>query len=138
MTVIGAVVGMARETCVHDPLISTLLVAAHAGIFIAYMALPAIITWILLRIPRVPFPAVWILFAGFILCCGLSHLVELIVFFRPAWYLLAVVCLVTAVVSLVTALLLSRWRFLIVQSFTDFEDLRCKLRAATEVHNEHT
>lgn len=78
---------MTRDACLKDPVLLVVLVASNCAIFLAYVGFPGTMAWIAVRSRLIPFPAVWYLFAGFILSCGLTHACAAIVFFRPAWYL---------------------------------------------------
>jgi PAS domain-containing protein len=61
-----------------SPALGWLHIASDLAIFGAYMAIPASLAWALRRRRDLPLrPVVW-LFVGFILLCGLTHLVEAI------------------------------------------------------------
>lgn len=111
---------MTRDACLQDPVLLVILVASNLAIFAAYVGIPATMTWIAVRSRIVPFPAIWLLFGGFILSCGLAHLCAALVFFRAAWHLEAAVCVVTAIVSATTAVILWRLRWLLVAALRDF------------------
>ncbi|MAS92951.1 MAG: hypothetical protein CMO55_07105 [Verrucomicrobiales bacterium] len=73
-------------------------------IFAAYFTIPIALAFILLRKNKeIPFPKLFWLFAIFILSCGLSHLVEAIVFWEPWYRFLGIVKGITAVASAITA-----------------------------------
>jgi hypothetical protein len=112
-----------RDACLQDPVLLAFLVAANLVIFLAYMAIPSTMLWVALRARLLPFPTLWILFGGFITSCGGTHLVAAMVFFRAAWYLEAALCVATAIVSASTAVLLWRWRHLILQAILDYQAL---------------
>lgn len=69
------------------------------------MAIPLLIAYFLWkrREDDVVFPRIYWLFATFILVCGTVHLIEAVIFWSPVYRLSAIVKLLTAVVSAVTA-----------------------------------
>lgn len=130
----SAVVDLTRESCVRDPTLRLILIAANALVAIAYVRIPVVMGWIGRRAPKIPFPEAWWLSAGFILSCASTHACAVLVFFRPAWYLEAALLIFTAVISNVTALLLSRWKRRILAALIDFSRLDDHLRASDEPH----
>jgi hypothetical protein len=114
----------ARERCIHDPALVVLLAVGGVTIFLAYASIARDIRWVAARLRKVPFPALWWLFCAFIFACGCSHLVASIVLFRPAFYLEAVIILVTASISVVAALVVHRSRRPLLSSLEATEDLR--------------
>lgn len=83
-------------------------IVADGLIFLAYFAIPASLGVVLWRRRDFPFPLVLGLFVAFILSCGLTHLVETMMFFRPMYRLSAAFKVATAAVSLATAFVLVR------------------------------
>lgn len=122
---------MTREACITDPILIGILVAANLLIWMAYVAISFTITWVVVRAPRVPFPAVWWLFAGFILACAGTHFAAVLVFFRPAFYLEAVICCVTAIISAATAVFVFCWRRHILSALVDSHRLEHQIKVAT-------
>jgi len=89
-----------------EPQLLWLTVIAHAGTALAYFGIPlmllaASITRVLV-IPR------WLLamFAAFILACGVSHMLEILVLWYPYYWTLAIEVSATALISLTTLYLL--------------------------------
>ena len=85
-----------------EPQLLWLTIIAHAGTALAYFGIPlmllaASITRVLV-IPR------WLLamFAVFILACGVSHLLEILVLWYPYYWALAIEVSATALISLTT------------------------------------
>ncbi len=68
----------------------------------AYLAIPAVLAWFMLRRRDVPFGALFWAFALFILSCGVGHLIEATIFWHPWYRLSGMVKAVTAVVSWTT------------------------------------
>ncbi len=118
---------MTRDACLQDPVLLAVLVAANLVIFLAYMVIPAAILWVALRLKKLPFPALWVLFGAFIVGCGLTHLVGALVFFRQAWHLEAAACVLTAVISASTAALLWRWRRAVLAALRDYDSLASEM-----------
>lgn len=86
------------------------LVAMHAGsdflIFAAYLAIPVAI-WIFVRKrPNVEMEGLARLFAAFILWCGLTHIVNLITLWWPIYEFQGVVKVITAGISVTTAVVI--------------------------------
>lgn len=78
-------------------------------IFLAYAAIPislAIVAWRAGK--RLPFGGVIWLFVAFIASCGLTHLIEAVIFFEPIYRVSAAMKVVTAVVSWATVFALMR------------------------------
>lgn len=83
-------------------------VISDALIFLAYAAIPVAIANFALRRRDVPFPSVAWLFFAFILSCGITHLLEAIIFWYPVYRLAAVFKVLTAVVSVATVVAIVR------------------------------
>jgi PAS domain S-box-containing protein len=71
-------------------------------IWFSYMAIPILLVYFVLRRKDVPFPKVFWMFGGFIVLCGLTHLMDIVMFYFPAYRLSGVVKLATAGISLTT------------------------------------
>lgn len=82
-------------------------VVSDLVITLAYFAIPATIGYLLYkRKQTVPFRWVFIMFALFIVFCGISHLVSIIVLWHPFYYFAGIVKALTAMVSLATAVMI--------------------------------
>lgn len=77
-------------------------IVSDVAIFLAYMAIPIVLLYFLLRRPDVPFPHIIWLFAAFILACGITHAVEAGIFWWPAYRLSGLLKALTAVISWIT------------------------------------
>lgn len=78
-------------------------IISDLAIFGAYAAIPISITaYILSKKQEVAFPKLYYLFAGFILSCGFTHLVEASIFWHPWYRFSALVKVTTAVLSWAT------------------------------------
>jgi signal transduction histidine kinase len=86
------------------------LVALHAVsdalIAAAYFSIPVGLWRVFRRMPDPGFRRLFILFAAFILFCGLTHLVGLVTLWMPVYGLLGLIKAATAVLSLIAAYLL--------------------------------
>lgn len=98
-------------------------IVSDVMIAVSYVAIPCVLCWFAWRRNWLPFKGVILLFAAFILCCGMTHLMEAVVFWWPAYGLAGVLKAVTAVVSgaTVLALLPVIPRALAMRSPTDLE-----------------
>jgi PAS domain S-box-containing protein len=81
-------------------------ILSDLGVWSAYVAIPCVLGYFVLRRRDIPFRTVFLLFGAFILACGTTHLLEVVMFWWPAYRLAGVVKLVTAVVSWGTVLAL--------------------------------
>lgn len=83
------------------------LVALHgvsdALIFLAYASIPAALVVLVRKRPEIEHRTTVVLFAAFILACGLTHLVAVFTLWQPMYGLQGLVKAATAVVSLLTA-----------------------------------
>jgi len=77
-------------------------------IFAAYFAIPTALAIVAFRRRDFPFSALLLLFVTFILACGTTHLIEAIIFYHPIYRLAGLAKAFTAVVSVLTALVLIR------------------------------
>ena len=87
------------------------LVALHLGsdaaIWLAYLAISCTLVYLVWRTRReVPFSWMFLAFGTFIVACGFTHFMEIVVLWHPLYWLAGDVKLVTAVASVVTAIAL--------------------------------
>ena len=83
-----------------------LYILSDIGVWSAYTAIPAVLIYFVWRNAKIPFKGVFLLFGAFILACGLTHLLDAIMFWWPAYRLLGLVELLTALVSWATVIAL--------------------------------
>jgi PAS domain S-box-containing protein len=76
-------------------------------IWLAYLAIPAVLLFFIRRRSDMPFPRIIWLFGAFILACGTTHLIEAIIFWEPVYRLAGVIKLLTAIVSWLTVVALA-------------------------------
>ena len=75
----------------------------------AYFAIPGSLYYLVRRrIAELPFPGIFLMFAAFILLCGLTHVMEIWTVWNPSYRLGGVLKLVTGVVSFATTVTLFR------------------------------
>src|SRR3954463_15123646 len=77
-------------------------VLSDLGVWSAYVAIPSVLGYFVLRRRDVPFRPIFLLFGAFIFACGTTHLIEAIIFWAPVYRLAGVVKLLTAAVSWAT------------------------------------
>lgn len=75
-------------------------------IAIAYFSIPLALALVLIRRKHVPFRGLITLFALFILLCGMTHVISMIVLWEPVYRLQGLFKLATAAVSIATAVVL--------------------------------
>jgi signal transduction histidine kinase len=89
-----------------SPALLGLMVGSDAAITASYFSIPLALMAFLRARKDIPFNGVFLLFAAFILLCGLTHLVDLFVVWVPVYWLQAYAKLSTAIVSAATAIAL--------------------------------
>ena len=103
--VIDAVGFMPHAICLlQDPNLIMAHVISDGVIAFAYFSIPVILLYFLRKHSGIPYPHVLVLFAAFILLCGLTHIVGIWTIWKPVYYLEGVVKAMTALVSLITAI----------------------------------
>jgi PAS domain S-box-containing protein len=81
-------------------------VVSDLGVWSAYVAIPCVLGYFVLRRKDIPFRTIFLLFGMFILACGTTHLMEASLFWWPAYRLAGLIKLGTALVSWGTVLAL--------------------------------
>jgi PAS domain S-box-containing protein len=74
-------------------------ILSDLGVWSAYVAIPCVLGYFVLRRKDIPFRTMFLLFGAFILACGTTHLMEAIIFWWPVYRLAGVIKLFTALVS---------------------------------------
>ena len=74
-------------------------ILSDLGVWSAYLAIPCVLGYFVLRRRDIPFRTIFLLFGGFILACGTTHLMEALIFWWPAYRLAGVIKLFTAIIS---------------------------------------
>lgn len=92
-----------------EPVTLWLNVGSDGLIAAAYFAIPfSLYEFVRRRTTEIPFPAIFLMFAAFILLCGATHLMEIVTVWHPAYRLGGLLKLLTALVSIATTLALFR------------------------------
>lgn len=100
----------ARWNCGNwTPFHGWLYIISDVVIWLSYFAIPLILASVVFKYKRsLPFKKIFILFITFILACGLTHLIDAIIFFWPAYGVSALIRFFTAGMSLVTVFALTK------------------------------
>lgn len=75
-------------------------------IFTAYLSIPILLLFFLSKRKEIPFKKFFVLFSAFILLCGFTHLLEVVIFWDPVYRFAGFVKLLTGIVSWVTVITL--------------------------------
>ncbi|MBI1248826.1 response regulator [bacterium] len=102
-------------------------ILSDIGIWSAYFVIPCLMGYFLSRKHDVPFRSVFILFVAFILLCGMTHLMDAVSFWWPAYRLSGLLTLITAIVSWATV-------FAIVRNFPKVLALRSPEELEREIN----
>ncbi|WP_375444495.1 ATP-binding protein [uncultured Fibrella sp.] len=86
-----------------------LYIISDLTIWLAYMAIPLVLIRFIIIKKGVPLAGVFGLFGAFILLCGLTHLIDAMMFWYPAYRINALVRFLTAIVSIMTVIALIRY-----------------------------
>ena len=79
-----------------------LYICSDLAIWAAYFVIPIFLFQFIKKKPNIPLPTVFWLFGAFIIFCGLTHLMDAIIFWWPGYRLSAMLRFITAVVSWIT------------------------------------
>lgn len=92
-------------------------------IALSYFTIPLAIIFLVKKSKsHLPFPWIFMMFATFIFLCGLTHLIELVGIWKSYYYLEGAVKILTAAVSLATAIMMFPLVPALVQKFQDLEE----------------
>jgi signal transduction histidine kinase len=89
-----------------NPGLVWLEVLANACIAAAYIAISATLAYIVFRIRDLPFKVMYLAFGVFIVACGFTHILDVVVIWEPVYWIDGLVRGVTAVASVATAIAL--------------------------------
>ncbi|GAC1568247.1 MAG: hypothetical protein NVS2B3_10840 [Vulcanimicrobiaceae bacterium] len=101
----GAESFLPRGICFRwNPSLVWLHVISDAAIFLAYMAISTMVAIFVCRHrDRIPFGWFFISFGAFVIACGFTHAMDIVVLWRPLYWLAGDVKVLTAIASLTTA-----------------------------------
>lgn len=83
-----------------------LYISSDISIFLAYLSIPIMLLWFIRKIELGKLKWLIALFGAFILLCGFTHLIDVILFWEPMYRFSGFTKLITGVVSLTTATVL--------------------------------
>ena len=86
-----------------------LYICSDVAIWAAYFVIPVFLIRFIKKKPNIPLPNVFWLFGAFTLFCGLTHLIDAIIFWWPAYRLSALLRFITAIVSWLTIVAIYRY-----------------------------
>lgn len=86
-----------------------LYICSDTAIWAAYFVIPFFLIRFVKKKPNIPLPSVFWLFGAFILFCGLTHLMDAIIFWWPDYRLSALIRFMTAVISWITVVAIYRF-----------------------------
>ena len=81
-------------------------IVSDSLIALAYYSIPLTLFYFVRQRKDLPFNWIFLLFGAFIVACGTTHLMEIWTLWHPSYWLSGTIKLVTAVVSVYTAVLL--------------------------------
>lgn len=99
-------------------------VLGNGLIALAYFVIPTILLLFVLK-HRVQFRAIYLMFAAFIVLCGLTHVMDVVVIWIPAYRLQATVIDLTAAASVGTA-------FALISVAREFSGFIARLQGTSE------
>jgi len=105
--IIGQSDMMPHGYCINwTPSLLTLSVISNALIFLAYFSIPIALFVLTRKRKEMGYRRVLVLFALFIMACGTTHLLHIVTYWKPWYWLQAILDAITAVVSVATAIYL--------------------------------
>ena len=120
----------------YDKQLIALHMSADALIWLSYVAIALTLTYMVRRARReIPFSWLFLAFGTFIIACGFTHFMEIVVLWKPLYWLAGDVKLVTAMASVITAIALPSvvpQILAMVRSAHVSEDRRIRLVSANE------
>ena len=93
----------ARWSCGSwSPFHGWLYIASDVAIWLAYFIIPVILLMFIQKRRDVPFLPIFSLFGAFIILCGTTHIIDVVLFWKPIYRVSALVRFATATVSMFT------------------------------------
>jgi signal transduction histidine kinase len=99
-------------------------VLSNGLIGVSYVAISALLVVMVARVRDIPFKAVYVAFGVFIISCGFTHFIDILVIWSPRYWLDASVRVITALASLGTALMLPRFLPEVLRLVTSVQRMR--------------
>jgi signal transduction histidine kinase len=120
----------------YDKQLIALHMSADALIWLSYVTIALTLTYMVRRARReIPFSWLFLAFGTFIIACGFTHFMEIVVLWKPLYWLAGDVKLLTALASVVTAIALPSvvpQILAMVRAAHVSEDRRIRLASANE------
>ena len=91
-----------------NPAVIWLHVVSDGVITLAYYSIPITLIYFVRKRKDLAFDWIFVCFATFILACGTTHLMEIVNIWHPIYWLSGIIKAITALVSIITAILLIR------------------------------
>jgi signal transduction histidine kinase len=91
-----------------NPAVIYLHVISDAVIALAYYSIPLTLIYFVRKRKDLAFDWMFLCFAAFIVACGTTHLMEILNIWHPTYWLSGIIKALTAIVSIITAILLVR------------------------------
>jgi signal transduction histidine kinase len=91
-----------------DPAVITLHVVSDALITLAYYSIPLTLVYFVRKRKDLVFDWIFLCFAVFIVACGTTHAMEILNIWHPVYWISGIIKAITAITSIVTAVLLVR------------------------------
>lgn len=117
-----------------QPPLVTLHVVSDALIAIAYFSIPTMLVYFVRKRQDTPFTQVFLLFGGFILACGVGHVIDIWTLWFPTYWAAGAERAFTAFISCLTAIKLVEWmpQFLALRSPQELEQLNQQLQVEVQ------
>jgi len=116
---------MPHSYCLQaDPAIIWLMVISNGLVAAAYYAIPVMLVYLTKKKTHLLFNWFSTAFAIFIFACGTGHVMDIIVLFRPMYWLQGFVNCVTAIASIYTAIFLAYYLPIVSAALNDPEALQ--------------
>lgn len=119
-----------------EPWLVVLWAGSDALIFLAYMVIPLALLRVVRRRNDLKHRGLIMLFAGFILLCGLTHLLGVVTLWWPIYPYVGIVKLATGLVSVLTAIVLLRLVpvLIAIPGHSELEEVNRQLRQRVKEH----
>lgn len=89
-----------------EPSLVWLNVISDFIIFFSYLAISGTLIYMVLKVNKVPFQMVYVLFGIFVFACGITHIMEVLNVWKPHFWISGFFKAITAIASLGTAIIL--------------------------------
>ncbi len=109
MTSIFGSVGLPHGVCfLWNPALLSLHVISDSIVALAYFLIPLALIRIVRKRGDIPFNWIFFCFGGFVVACGITHVMEVVTLWHPVYWISGILKAVTALISIVTLTLLVR------------------------------